>query len=127
MSTKKESPASGTTDGDSLETLLKLDASSSLQGLSDGVQAAYAFSPEEWLADCERVIHELAATGQVFTVDSLRRHGIEEPDKHVRWGSLFAAMRNRGVIEQVGVHLHQAARGGISAIREWRGVVQVSP
>ncbi|MCX2747171.1 hypothetical protein OOZ51_04995 [Arthrobacter sp. MI7-26] len=127
MSTIKEVPASGVTDGDSIEKLLKLDAGSSLQGLPDGVQAAYAFAPEDWRADCERLIHELAATGQVFTVDSLRRHGIEEPDKAVRWGSIFAAMRKRGVIEQTGVHLHQAARGGISAIREWRGVAQVSP
>lgn len=123
---KKEVPASGVTDGDSLEKLLKLDAKSSLQGLTDGVQAAYAFAAEPWLADCERVIRELAATGQAFTVDSLRHHGVEEPDKHVRWGSVFAAMRKRGVIEQVGVHLHQAAGGGVSAIREWRGVVEVA-
>lgn len=127
MTNKKEVSASGVTDGDSIEKLLKLDASLSLQGLPDGIQAAYVFAPEEWRATCELVIHELAATGQVFTVDSLRRHGVEEPDKSVRWGSVFAAMRKRGVIEQTGVHLHQAARGGISAIREWRGVAQVSP
>lgn len=125
MTTKKEVPASA--DQDSLNNLLKLDSELIVTGLPDGIQAAYVFCPEEWRAACERVIHEMAETGQVFTVDSLRRHGVEEPDKSVRWGSVFAAMRKRGVIEQTGVHLHQAARGGISAIREWRGVAQVSP
>lgn len=118
----KEVPTSRLADGDSLEKLLKLDAAPSLQGLPDGVQAAYAFTPEDWRADCERVIQELAATGQVFTVDALRRRGVGEPDKHVRWGSVFAAMKNRKLIEQTGVQLHQTAGGGVSAIREWRGV-----
>ncbi len=117
----KEAPASSATDGDSLEALLKLDVTPSLQGLPDGIQAAYVFCPEEWRAECERVIRELATTEQVFTVDTLRRHGVAEPDKTVRWGSVFAAMSKKGIIEQVGVHLHQAAAGGISAIREWRG------
>lgn len=106
---------------DSLKTLLKLDSESILTGLPDGIQAAYEFAPEEWRAECERVIRELAATGQVFTVDTLRRHGVKEPDKPVRWGSVFASMRNRSVIEQVGLQLHRAAGGGTSAMREWRG------
>jgi hypothetical protein len=118
--TKKEAPASA--DRDSLNNLLKLDSEHIVSGLPDGIQAAYTFAPEVWRADCERVIHELAQTGRPFTVDSLRRHGVQEPDKPVRWGSMFATMKKRGVIEQVGVHLHQAAAGGISAIREWRGV-----
>lgn len=124
MTTIKEVPAHP--DRDSLNNLLKLDSELILTGLPDGIQAAYTFCPEDWRADCERVIHELAATGQVFTVDTLRRRGVEEPDKPVRWGSVFAAMSKRGVIEQTGVQLHQAAKGGISAIREWRGVAQVA-
>ena len=119
MTTHKEVPASA--DRDSLNNLLKLDSESIVTGLPDGIQAAYTFAPEEWRAECEHVIRELAQTGQPFTVDSLRRHGVQEPDKPVRWGSVFASMKKRGVIEQTGVHLHQAAAGGISAIREWRG------
>lgn len=123
MTSKKEVPASP--DRDSLNNLLKLDADLILAGLPDGIQAAYTFAPEKWRAYCERVIYELAETGEPFTVDSLRRYGVPEPDKTVRWGSIFATMSKRGLIEVVGVHLHQAAGGGISAIREWRGVRRV--
>jgi hypothetical protein len=119
---KTEAPAA---DRDSLNTLLKLGNEAILSGLPDGIQAAYSFCPEEWRSSCERAILELAATGLPFTVDSLRRHGVPEPEKPVRWGSILATMKKRGVIEQTGVHLHQAAAGGISAIREWRGVAAV--
>ncbi len=119
MSTKKGALASA--DQDSLNALLKLDSEAILTGLPDGIQAAYTFSPEDWRADCERVILELAATGRTFTVDTLRQRGVLEPDKHVRWGSVFSIMRKRKAIEQVGVHLHQTAGGGTSAMREWRG------
>jgi hypothetical protein len=117
----KEIPISGRTDGDSLEALIKVNDTDSLTGLSDGVQAAYVFSPEIWIAKAETVLAALAATGEPFTVDDLRRAGIEDPDIPQRWGALFAVAQNRGTIVLVGLLLHRTTGGASTGIRQWRG------
>lgn len=121
MSQEKVNPISRATDGDSLETLIKINDTASLAGLSDGVQAAYVFSPEAWLAGAESALSGLASTGEPFTVDDLRRAGVEDPDIPQRWGSLFAVGQNRGAIELVGLLLHRTSAGASIGIRQWRG------
>lgn len=107
--------------GESVSDRLKLDSTSNLSGLSEGVQTAYVFTADAWRADAEKVLHKLAHSGDVFTVDDLRRSGVHDPDKPQRWGSLFAIMRRRGTIELAGLELHKIAAGEVQAIRQWRG------
>lgn len=121
MSQEKRIPASLATGGDSLEQLLRTTDADSLAGLSDGVQAAHVFSPDAWRVDAEAALHELAASGDVFTIDDLRRAGIPDPDKPQRWGALFAVMRNVGVIECAGAQEHRIKAGDAQLIRQWRG------
>lgn len=125
MSRKKENPASRETDGDSLEKLLKINDANSLAGLSDGVQAAYVFAPDEWREEALAVAVALASTGYPFTVDDLRRRGIAEPDKPQRWGSLIAVLKNQGKVRLHSVTLHQIPKGPIQGIRVWVGTESV--
>lgn len=121
MSQQRKIPASLATGGDSIEQLLKTNDADSLSGLSDGVQAAHVFSPDEWRVHAEAAIHELAASGRIFTVDHLRRAGIPDPDKPQRLGALLAVMRNVGVIECAGAQVHRIKAGDAQLIRQWRG------
>lgn len=123
---QKENPTSRDASGDSLEQLLKINDATSLAGLSDGVQAGYVFSPDEWKADAEATITALAGTGEVFTVDDIRRHGAQDPDIPQRWGSLLAAAQNRGTIRLVGLSLHRTTGGASIGIREWQGAANPS-
>lgn len=113
--------ADPTTCKNSLDGLLEIAPRHNLTGLSDGVQAAYAYAPEVWMALAEATIRNLAATGKVFTVDDLRRRGVPDPDIHQRWASVFAVMKHRGVITLAGVGLHRTPGGEQIGIRQWKG------
>ena len=126
MTQEKENPASRPADGDSLETLLKLNDADSLAGLSDGVQASYMFSPDEWRTEAETAAQALAATGDTFTVDDLRRAGVADPDIPQRWGSLFAAMQNARVLRLAGLSIHRTTGGASIPIRQWQGTAGAS-
>jgi len=125
VSRKKENPASRETDGDSLERLFKINDAASLTGLSDGVQAAYAFSAEEWRENARAIAISLAQAGEPFTVDDLRRHGVTEPEKPQHWGSLIAVLKNEGLVELHSLMLHQIRKGDIQGIRVWIGTESV--
>lgn len=104
-----------------LSELLKLSDTPSVTGLSDGLQAAYVFAPDAWKAAALAVLRDLASAGDDFSIDDLRRHGIGEPDKPQRWGSLFAVMKNYGLIQLVGLQQHRTPKGDGNLVRRWRG------
>jgi hypothetical protein len=109
-----------------LGELLKLQDASSLTGLSDGVQAAYVFSPEAWKETALAAVRDLASTGDVFSIDDIRRRGVPEADKPQRWGSLLAVMKNDGAIERVGLQEHRTAKGDGNLVRLWRGTASAN-
>lgn len=125
MTQKKENPASRETDGDSVEKLYKINDAASLTGLSDGVQAGYVFCPEEWRENARAIAIGLAQSGEPFTVDDLRRHGVPEPATYQRWGSVIAVLKNEGLIQLHGLTLHQIPKGDIQSIRVWVGTESV--
>lgn len=104
-----------------LNELLRLSNTPSVTGLPDGLQAAYVFAPEDWKASALAAMHQLAADAVEFSIDDVRRRGVEEPDKPQRWGSLFAVMKNEGVIELVGLQQHRTPKGDGNLVRRWRG------
>ena len=104
---------------DSLDDLLKL--SNALPGLPDGLQAAYAYSDEEWRDKATAVARKLAQAGEPFTVDDLRRHGVPDPTKHQHWGSLIAGLSYAKIIELHGLALHRSPGGAVEAVRVWIG------
>ena len=106
-------------NGDSIDKLYRLD--NRLQGRADGLQAAYAYSDEEWRTQAEQVAYKLAQAGEPFTVDDLRKHGVPSPRKPQHWGSLIAALAASKVIELHGLALHRAPGGAIEAVRVWTG------
>ena len=108
-------------DGDSLDQLLKLDPASSLPGYSDGLQAAYAYAPDEWREQGLALARYLAGTGEPFTVADLQRLGLPEPEKPEQWGALVAAMRNRKIAEHIGWTEHTTAKGKKHGVRIWQG------
>ncbi|ASN38840.1 hypothetical protein CGQ24_07335 [Arthrobacter sp. 7749] len=108
-------------NNDTLARLLRIDDETALPGHSDGIQAAYAFSPEEWRADATRVATALARDGHPWTIDDLRGRGVQEPDRPQRWGSLVAALKAAGVIRLHSVTLHRPPSGDLSGIRVWVG------
>lgn len=118
---KKEIPASGQPSGDPIEQLLKINDEASLPGFSDGLQAAYAYTPEAWRDTALAAAEALAATGRPFTVDDLAAHGIGEPDRPQRYGAVFAAIRNRGIARVIGWTAHRTAGGSENGIRVWLG------
>lgn len=119
-------PVRGKSDGDALSNLLKLGSDSTLTGLSDGVQAGYEYADQDWMGRAERTARALASFGDPFTVDDLRNHGVPEPDKPQRWGSLFAALRAKGVVRLHGLALHRTQSGESRSLRVWVGTDAVA-
>ncbi|GAB3621138.1 hypothetical protein GCM10027417_23990 [Glutamicibacter endophyticus] len=119
---KKPQPA-----GDALGQLLKLDPATSLTGYSDGLQAAYAYTPDEWREHALRLATSLASTGQPFTVSDLRRLGLPEPEKPQQWGSLIAAIKHQRIAKQVGWAPSLTARGEERGVRVWQGLTPKKP
>lgn len=106
---------------DPIDRLLKIDAQSSLPGHADGLQASLAYSPEDWLRQATVTAKKLAQTGQPFTVDTIRREGVPDPDIPNRWGSLIASLAQTRVIEFHGLEIHTPKRGGPVPVRVWIG------
>lgn len=104
---------------DPIDKLYRLDGV--LQGRPDGLQASYEYSDDEWRTQAEQVAYKLAQAGAPFTVDDLRKHGVPDPDKPQRWGSLIAALATLKVIELEGLALHRSPGGAIEAVRVWVG------
>lgn len=101
---------------DSLGTLYGLD--DTLKGRSGGLQAAWHFTPEEWRSQALEVLGDLAASGRPFTVDALRAAGVQDPDKHQRWGALMAQARHCGLITVAG-HGERIAPNGAGVVGRW--------
>lgn len=112
-----------TPQDDAHAKLIKLDPSTALPGYSDGLQAAHAYTPEEWLDTATGAAVRLAETGHPFTVDHLRDAGVPEPDRPQRWGSLMAGLSQSRIIEFYGLTIHQTKNSGPAPIRIWRGVL----
>ncbi|GAB3621791.1 hypothetical protein GCM10027417_30530 [Glutamicibacter endophyticus] len=104
---------------DPIENLLKL--SDTMQGLPDGPQAGFEYADADWRDIATRAARELGRTEHPFTVDSLRRWGVPDPDKPERWGALFAGLARQKIIQFHGLALHRGPGGRVSAIRVWVG------
>lgn len=132
MTREHEAPAPIGSSGGSesrlgpLDELLKLRDTPILTGLSDGVQAAHVFAPDAWKEAALAAARHLAGTGLEFSIDDIRRLGIEEPDVPQRWGSLFAVMKKDGIIQRVGLQEHRTPKGDGNLVRRWRGTASVA-
>ncbi len=93
-----------------------------IAGLSDGVNAAYTNTPDEWLALANIALTALIESGQPFSQADLRRY-IPEPDKPQRWGSFWAAARQKRLIRSIGWVDHRPhEKSDVQAIRQYIGV-----
>lgn len=102
--------------------LIKLAPSTALPGYSDGLQAAYAHTPEEWRAHALRIARYLAGTGKPFTVRDFKTYGLPDPEVQQQWGSIIAAMRQKQIAHQIGWTGAPIKSGDISAVRVWQGL-----
>jgi len=119
----KKIPAKHTSNsGDSLDQLLKLDPASSLPGYSDGLQAAYAYTPEEWREQALGIARALAKAGEPFTVRDFKDHGLPDPEVQQQWGAVIAAMHRMKIAEQIGWEGVPLKSGNVTAVRIWRGL-----
>lgn len=124
----KRNPAKNTSQsGDSVDQLLKLDLNTSLTGYSDGIQAAYAYTPDEWREHGLRLATSLASTGRPFTVSDLRRLGLPAPEKPQQWGSLIAAIRHQRIAEQIAWAPSITQSGEVRGVRVWQGLTPKKP
>lgn len=102
--------------------LIKLAPSTALPGYSDGLQAAYAYTSEQWRDQALDIVCSLAADGEQFTAEDLRRLGLPAPEKPQQWGSLFAALQHHGIAEAVGWGPSTTASGQERGVRIWQGL-----
>lgn len=111
-----------TSQGDAHGKLIKLDPSTALPGYSDGLQAAYAYTPEEWREHALRIARHLASTGKPFTVRDFKTYGLQDPETPQQWGSIVAAMRKMQIAHQFGWTGAPLKSGDVSAVRVWQGL-----
>lgn len=104
---------------DPIDRLLKIDAGSSLPGLPDGLQASWAYSPDEWKEQGLSVARKLAATGEKFTVSDLRRQGLPDPPNVNQWGALLAAINRLRIAAPIGWTSHDR-HGTERPIKIWQ-------
>jgi len=97
-----------------------------MPGAPDGLQAAAAYAPEDWALTAPREAVALAASRRPFTVDTLRRRGVPEPDTFVRWGALFSLLQRRGIITATG-WASRHGNDGERAVRVWTGTEELDP
>lgn len=86
-----------------------------------GAEQAAENADTWWRSCAERGIRHLAAQGQPFTADDLRKLGVPEPDHPNRWGGLWHWARAAHLIEPTGgvrPSTTGSRRGGL--VREWR-------
>lgn len=102
------------TGADAFETFPELDNQTVCLGeFSAGVgQAAYFSNANAWRIHAEAELRVPAIRSEPFAVDNLRLSGAPDPDKPQRWGSLFAVMRRRGIIE-AGLYLPRIAASDV--------------
>ena len=100
-----------------------MQSMTTLQHPAQDAYMAEATILSEWQPHADRIIKQLAATGQPFTSDDVRRqlpHGIT-PHTPNAYGGLFQAWKRLGLIHPIGYALstHPARHGGV--IRQWVG------
>lgn len=90
----------------------------------DHLAPVLANADDWWLSTARRALRTLAATGRTFEAYDLTELGVDDPDHPNRWGALFRAAHNDGLIVPVGYA--QSRRPGRSggATRLWRGVAR---
>ncbi|WP_404291198.1 hypothetical protein [Glutamicibacter arilaitensis] len=111
-----------TTKADFLDQLLKLDPNTALPGYTDGLQSAFAYTTEQWRDQALDIVCSLAADGERFTAEVLRRLGLPAPEKPQQWGALFAALQHHGIAEAVGWGPSTTASGQERGVRIWQGL-----
>lgn len=77
---------------------------------------------EPWKDCAWRGLEALASTGIPFTANDITELGVPDPDHSSRWGALFRAAHQSGVIKPVGYtqSTRETRHGGI--VRLWVGV-----
>lgn len=92
------------------------------QALRDqGVAQVDANTDPDWKALVDRVIAQLAATGQPFTADDVRAQGVPEPAQPQAWGSRFLAAARAGHIRRIGYQPSRRASVHAHPIAVWQG------
>jgi hypothetical protein len=91
----------------------------------DGVTVARAATHTGWRLTVDRVIADLAATGDDFTAEDVRaRAGDPLASSPNTLGAAIAAAVRAGVIEQAGYQQARRPEAHARVLRVWRGVMR---
>ncbi|MEV5236431.1 hypothetical protein [Streptomyces pseudogriseolus] len=88
------------------------------QGMADADQAA----SDDWKAECDDAIAEMARRRIPFQASDLVREGlVTEPANHHQWGPRFAYAARRGVIREVAATKSRRTASRSSRLVTWIG------
>jgi hypothetical protein len=87
-----------------------------------GLDPAAANGDEWWRDSAERALAWWAESGTEFDAFDLTELGVPDPDHSARWGALFNAAANVGLIEPVGYRQSRRPTRHGGVCRVWRGI-----
>jgi len=98
------------------------DDRSGLERKRDGQRFAETMVDNGWRTRADRVIDELAATGQSFTAETVRARLADDAITPAAFGSRFTAAARRGAIRKTGHYIRaQRASRNAGVLAEWIG------
>ena len=86
-----------------------------------GQRAALGVEPHDWRAAAAKAIEMLAATGETFTADAVRRLAGDPPSAAGGLGAALGAAARAGVIEPYGYRRSRRSRRRGGVVTVWRG------
>lgn len=86
-----------------------------------GVARAWQNADDWWKSSAMQGLKALAASGRDFDAYDVAQLGVPEPDHANRWGALFRAARQQGLIVPVGYHESKRPGRASGSCRVWRG------
>ncbi len=93
-----------------------------LERKRDGQRFAETMVDNGWRTKADRVIDELAATGQPFTAETVRARLADDAITPAAFGSRFTAAARRGAIRKTGNYVTaQRASRNAGVLAEWIG------
>ncbi|MFK4869031.1 hypothetical protein ACI3K4_27835 [Streptomyces sp. CSMPJR101] len=88
------------------------------QGMTEADQA----TDDDWKAECDDGIAEMARRGVPFQASDLVREGlVREPANHHQWGPRFSYAARRGVIREVAATKSRRTASRSSRLVTWIG------
>ncbi|MFF4746835.1 hypothetical protein [Streptomyces sp. NPDC001268] len=111
MSTKGESPS-----------IARLDPAAGRRLKAEGMAEADEATADDWKAECDEGIAEMARRRIPFQASDLVREGlVQEPANHHQWGPRFGYAARRGVIREVTASRSKRTASRSSRLVTWIG------